>query len=182
MGLTTVQCYCAACDCILQFNVVSCVLCTDEEPHMLASITRLKSQLSDLIEPDFGLLDHLLSLHVLTLKEFVDVRSQKTMRRRSVALLDLLTTGDQCDMFVKALQRTGQQHVANFIMQNGGQTECSYTSMLLESAVIAVEQYWKLSTVGSYMYLLSDINQHLRTLCIEMGRNLYCGGLVLFQF
>ena len=87
---------------------------------MLASITRLKSHLSDFIEPDFGLLDHLLSLHVLTLRQFVDVRSETTVCMRNDALLDLLTTEDQCDKFLKALQRTGQQHVVNFIAENGG--------------------------------------------------------------
>ena len=111
----------------LQFNF--CVKCTDEEPPVLASITRLKSRLPDLIEPDFGLLDHLLGLHVLTPKEFVDVRIERTVYRRNVAMLDLLTSGDQCDMFLKALQRTGQQHVANLITQNGGQRECSYSSV-----------------------------------------------------
>jgi len=36
-------------------------------------------------------------------------------------LLDLLTSEDQCVKFLHALQLTGQQHVVNFIKQNGGQ-------------------------------------------------------------
>ena len=100
----------------------------DSKPNMLANIARLKSQLSDLIEPDFGLLDHLLSLHVLTLRQFVDVRSERTLYRRNKALLKLLTTEDQCVKFLKALQRTGQQHVVNFVTENGGQRECPYCS------------------------------------------------------
>ena len=87
---------------------------------VLANIARLKSRLSDLIEPDSGLLDHLLSVHVLTLRQFVDVRSETTVCRRNKALLELLTTEDQCVKFLKTLQRTGQQHVVNFITQNGG--------------------------------------------------------------
>jgi len=87
----------------------------------LANITRLKSDLANIVEPDFGLLDHLLSLNVLTRRQLAKVRSERTVYERNDALLDLLETEDQCDKFVKALQQTGQQHVANFITQNGGQ-------------------------------------------------------------
>ena len=100
----------------------------DSKPNMLANITRLKPRLSDFIEPDFGLLDHLLSLHVLTLRQFVAVRSETTVCRRNKALLELLTTEDHCIKFLKALQRTEQQHVVNFITENGGKRECSYCS------------------------------------------------------
>ena len=96
----------------------------DEATGLLASITRLKSRLSDLIEPNFGLLDELLSKNVLTQRQFDDVRCEtegRAVYRRNGAILELLTSEDQCDMFVKALQRTEQQHVVNFITQNGGQ-------------------------------------------------------------
>jgi len=81
----------------------------------------LKSVLSYFIEPDFGLRDHLLGLHVLNLRQLTDIRSERTVFRRNDALLDLLTTEDQCVKFLKALQRTDQQHVVNFIKENGGQ-------------------------------------------------------------
>ena len=93
----------------------------DEEPHLLASIMRLKSRLADFIDPDFGLLDHLCSLHVLTPRQIADVRSERTVYRRNDALLDELTSEDQCVKFLKALESTDQQHVVNFITQNGGQ-------------------------------------------------------------
>ena len=94
----------------------------DEEPHTLASITTLmSSRLADFIEPDFGLLDHLLSLQVLDLRQLADVRSERTVYRRNDALLDLLTSEDQCGKFLTALRQTGQHHVVNFIKQNGGQ-------------------------------------------------------------
>ena len=93
-----------------------------EASSTLDSIIRLKSRLSDFIEPDFGLLDHLLSLDVLTRRQYDDVRYDKgAPYRRTEAIMDLLATEDQCDKFLKALQRTGQQHVVNFITQNGGQ-------------------------------------------------------------
>jgi len=102
-------------------------LCTyvcmyEESRQMLTSITQLKNRLSDFIEPDFGLLHELLRMGVLTDRQCDDIRSEKrAVYRRSEAVLDLLTSEDQCAKFLTALQRTGQHHVVNFITQNGGQ-------------------------------------------------------------
>ena len=85
------------------------------------SIEQLKSQLSDIIEPDFGLLDELVTLDVLTDRELDDVQSERTVYRRNDALLALLTSEEQCKKFLTALHRTQQQHVVNFIRENGGQ-------------------------------------------------------------
>ena len=94
---------------------------TDKEPHMLASVKKLKSRLSDVIEPDFGLLDQLLRLDVLTRRQYDDIRyDRRAPYRRSEAVLELLTSEDQCSKFLKALQLTGQQHVVNLITENGG--------------------------------------------------------------
>ena len=94
---------------------------TDAEPGLLSVITTRRSRLADIIEPDFGLLEELLRLQVLTGREYDDVRSEtRAAYRRNEALLDLLKTESQCDKFLQALQRTGQQHVVNFITQNGG--------------------------------------------------------------
>jgi len=81
---------------------------------------RLKSDLADVIEPDFGLLDQLLSLEVLTRRQLAEVRSERTVYKRNDALLDLLVSEDQCDKFVTALQQSSQQHVVNMITENGG--------------------------------------------------------------
>ena len=92
-----------------------------DEPRILAAITTLKDQLAEFIEPDFGLLDELLKLQVLTRRQFADVHSKKTVYKQNDALLKLLTSEDQCIKFLEALQQTSQQHVVNFITQNGGQ-------------------------------------------------------------
>ena len=92
-----------------------------DAPTMLEIIARRKSDLTDIIEPDFGLLDELLRLGVVTRSELADVGTEKTVYRRNAALLDLLNSQDKCDKFLKALRQTGQQHICNFIMQNGGQ-------------------------------------------------------------
>ena len=80
----------------------------------------LKDQLGDIIEPDFGLLDELLRLEVLSRRQCAKVRSERTVYERNDALLDMLTSEEQCDKFLKALKRTHQEHVVNFITQNGG--------------------------------------------------------------
>jgi len=97
------------------------VIYTDDETRILSAITTLKHRLADFIEPDFGLLDELLRLKVLSQREVADVSSGRTVYRRNDALLELLTSEDQCGKFLTALQRTGQHHVVNFITQNGGQ-------------------------------------------------------------
>jgi len=96
----------------------------DAAPGVLSNIMRLrlKSDLANIIEPDFGLLEHLLGQEVLTRRQYDDIRSKrKAAYRRSEAVLYLLVSEDHCDKFVKALQRTGQPHVVNFISQSGGQ-------------------------------------------------------------
>ena len=94
---------------------------SDEAPHLLANVRKLKCSLTYFIEPDYGLLDELLSLEVLTLPKRAVVRSKETVYQRNAALLDLLETEDECCKFLKALKQSGQQHVLNYITANGGQ-------------------------------------------------------------
>ena len=94
---------------------------TLDESHIFTAITTLKDQLADFLEPDFGLLDELLQLNVITHRQFAKVRSERTVYERNDAVLDLLTSEDKCTQFLEALRRTGQQHVINYIIQDGGQ-------------------------------------------------------------
>ena len=88
---------------------------------VVSSIETLKYQLANFIDPDFGLLDHLLRLNVLTHREVAAIRSERTVYTRNDALLELLTSEDKCVKFLQALKRTGQKHVVNYVTQNGGQ-------------------------------------------------------------
>jgi len=92
----------------------------------LDAVTRLKSQLSELIEPDFGLLDQLFSLEVLTNRQFASIRSERTVFDRNDAILDLMTSEDHCCRLLTALQCTDQQHIFNFIAQNESKTGRDY--------------------------------------------------------
>ena len=104
---------------------------------MLASIMRLKSRLSDLIEP-FELLDQLLSLQVLTQRQYNKIRKEdKAAEEQNEALLELLTSEDQCIKFLEALLETDQQHITNFIIQNGGQTlDDFWCAMVFQRALL----------------------------------------------
>jgi len=98
-----------------------CVIFVVDTCQILSNIIRLNDALTSVIEPDFGLLDELLSREVLTRRLHAKVRSERTAYERNDAMLDLLVSEDQCDKFLAALQQTSQQHVVNFITQNGGQ-------------------------------------------------------------
>jgi len=112
----------------LMFTVLILLCCYNSEllytgvaTSILSAVKSLNSSLMDFIEPDFELLDHLLRLDVLNYRQIDDIREEKPAYKRNGALLDLLTSEDQCVKFMHALQLTGQQHVVNFIKENGGQ-------------------------------------------------------------
>jgi len=107
------------------------VIDAGDKTSLLSAITILKSSLADFIEPDFGLLHELLRLDVLTKRQVAGVRSERTVYDRNDALLDLLTSEEQCVKFLTALQRTGQHHVVNFITQNGGQKHTNVVTYLV---------------------------------------------------
>ena len=112
------------CDTVGLLSAIPCDVVSDVvgyAPHILDNVTRLQSALANIMEPDFGLLEELLRLDVLNRRQLAKVRSgDKTVYERNDTLLDLLETEDHCDKLLIALQRTGQQHVVNFITENGG--------------------------------------------------------------
>lgn len=76
-----------------------------------------------MIEPDYGLLDQLLSLEVLTDPEYSLIQHEPEVYERPNRLLELLITEkseEQCRDFLLALKKTDQQHVVNYIQQHGG--------------------------------------------------------------
>ncbi len=83
---------------------------------------KTKEDLKEIMEPDYGLLDHLISLGVLTYRECSKVRSETDVYDRLDRLLDLMVTKseEQCRDFLLALKETDQQHVVKYIQQQGG--------------------------------------------------------------
>jgi len=87
--------------------IILCVILSGEEKHILESIQRLKDRLSDLIEPNFGLLEHLLREQVLTPRQYDEIRSKKTapVYKRNNTILESMVSEDQCRKLLKALKK-----------------------------------------------------------------------------
>ena len=56
----------------------------DDNPGILSFISSLKYRLGDIIEPDFGLLDELLRLEVLSRRQCAKVHSERTVYELSL--------------------------------------------------------------------------------------------------
>ena len=127
------------------------VILAGEESSLLSSIMRLKHSLTDLIEPEFGLFDQLLGLEVLTRRQYNKVRAgDKATYERCDDLLDLLTSEDQCEKVIKALQKTSQQHVVNYITQHGGLKHTS-TSLIIFQIVSLAN---KINKINACLFVL----------------------------
>jgi hypothetical protein len=87
------------------------------------NIHKLKGHLRDIIDPDFGLLDHLISLDILTLENVKEIKFEKTAWKRNDKLLEFFAgkTVNECQQFLAVLETLSQCHVVEFIRQNGGQ-------------------------------------------------------------
>jgi hypothetical protein len=74
------------------------------------------------VEPDYGLLDDLGRVDVLTPQELANIHQQKATAERTGWLLKCVAkkTEEQCQLFLQALDNTSQTHVVNFINGNGG--------------------------------------------------------------
>jgi len=95
-------------------------------------IGRHKKRLSEMIQPDFGLLPQLLSNDVITDRDREHIRAGESVYDRNDRLLHCLSTSSlsaaQYQQLLSALEHTGQLHVANFIRADGGLSEKLATS------------------------------------------------------
>jgi len=83
---------------------------------------RLKEDLKEMIDPDFGLPAELLSQQVLTDSQRQNVKARNSLQERNDVLLNfMLKKNDQALLqFINSLQMTDQRHVYNFIVYGGG--------------------------------------------------------------
>jgi len=101
------------------FYTMPCDLLATDSAQILTSIVSLREDLLDVMEPNFGLLDLLVSFGVLTHRQREDVDCVQAVYKKNAAILDCLKTGDQCMKFLTALTNTNQQHVVNFVLKCG---------------------------------------------------------------
>ena len=83
-----------------------------------------EDKLTNIIEPRYGLLDHLLSVGVLSVSQFEEVREVKPVSRTVAKLLQILQTKQELilfESFLEALKATQQLHVVNFLRGKEGE-------------------------------------------------------------
>lgn len=95
------------------------------------SIKRHREFLEDHIEPDFGLLDKLLTDRILSRREILDVQDKSPFYARNSQLLKYILEKDQADQFIKTLRDTGQMHIVNYLHGNGGEYGNTYPSSII---------------------------------------------------
>jgi len=84
-----------------------------------------KDELKTVIEPNYGLVEELLSCGALSSDEREEVRAAKTRSKRCSKLLKCIlkrSENDACCTLLDALDRTDQHHVVNFILNDSGST------------------------------------------------------------
>ena len=94
-----------------------------KDPSLQARIRRHVPKLVRFLEPDFGLLDELLSMHILDDMQIADVRAGVNIYEQNNRMLEYFKDkpDDVCQKFLAALKKTQQHHLANYIEYDGGQ-------------------------------------------------------------
>jgi hypothetical protein len=89
---------------------------------ILHNVVLYKEDLENFVEPNFGLMEQLSSLHVLSQREAEEVTSHKTTTSRNMKILNyLLEKPWTCSVsFVIALMVNCQEHVVNYILRKTG--------------------------------------------------------------
>lgn len=72
------------------------------------------------MDPDFGLLDKLLSDGTIGWKDVDKVKNISSLCKRNGQLLDYILTKDQCDGLIAALRDGDQLHLVNYLTASGG--------------------------------------------------------------
>jgi len=90
------------------------------ENILITNIKTLRNKLP-IIDINFGLLDELRTLQILTSEQREVTNSKQTISTRVGQLLDnvISLSNEQLEQFVKALELTNQKHVVNYIQSNG---------------------------------------------------------------
>jgi hypothetical protein len=85
-------------------------------------IEKLKKQLREIIEPDIVFLNQLITQGVLTEKWRDQILNCPSEQQRNDELLNWLLENYKGDFrqVLEAFEKTGQKHVVNYIMADGG--------------------------------------------------------------
>lgn len=84
-----------------------------------SKIAKYRDYLSERIDPD-TVLDCLLAKAILSKKEVDEVKSRPTICQKNERLLDYIIEKDNGAEFINALRDSIQQHLANYLLNDGG--------------------------------------------------------------
>jgi len=170
--------------------VCSCIL-----SEFVAKLRRHQSVLCELMEPDFGLVDHLVGIILSPLAADEIYSAVSSCSRNKIILKNIISCDDRNkqEAFLRALTQTRQQHIVNFINADGGKfcvcflewTVLSWfcrTSLVAVSVIIMHSKYRVGQQTGP---ILTVNNFHYRGRTIDWivplftGKHLLCDSVIL---
>lgn len=88
---------------------------------MAKDLRSLKNDLRNFIEPDYGLLNVLLSRDLIKAEQQAIIRSKGNVFEKCDLLLDMFIgrPTEDCEKFLSALTAANQEHVVNYIILKG---------------------------------------------------------------
>jgi hypothetical protein len=130
-------------------------------------LRRLLPSLIETIEPDYGLLNELTKLNVLTDHEKAAVRGGNTAYDRNEQLLHYVIDKPEVEVqrFLRALELTRQKHVVNWIERNGREFSSAYFQF---NYIIVAESEYSFRYIRAEMYIRPTNVWHIKrkTQCI----------------
>ena len=87
-----------------------------------------RSFLEERLDPNSGLLDKLLANKTLSKIEYDNIKGRHLYYKRNGRLLDYIKKKKKYDSLIGALKDTGQTHLANYLIGNGGTTSISLSN------------------------------------------------------
>lgn len=94
---------------------------TNGESNKNETIKYHREFLKERMDPDYGLLDTLLSNKTLSSEEISEIKIKSSFYRKNSQLLDYILEKNQYSGLIAALQENEQVHLINYLNANGGE-------------------------------------------------------------
>lgn len=88
-------------------------------------IAKYRDFLKGRMDPE-KVLDWLLAKNILCHEEVDEVKCRSTNSQRNEKLVDCIIEKDEDEEFINALRDTDQQHLANYLLNDGGKFNTSF--------------------------------------------------------
>jgi len=117
-----------------------------DEDDVTPTAQKYIAQLSEFIEVQYGLPDELRSKGWLSVEQFENIRSIRTMTSAARLLLNLLSdrSHQEQEIFLEALNATHQKHVVNFIRRGGQRASDDWSLWADEQIKSKINNSWRM--------------------------------------